>query len=150
MAQLISNKAKAYSSELPANAFYPALKLAEFQALFHFLEDETEAAILHNARIERINIHRELKPLTARYENLQVLSVALFDDEDTATHLYKQAVFCKTAHALIGNRLATDATKAAADRQEALELRADNLLNNYRNAVDQLLQTGSGYTFELI
>lgn len=150
MARLISDKSEAYSSELPANAFYPALKLAEFQALFHFLEDETEAAILHNANIERVTVHRQLKPLTEQYESMQALSMGLFEDADTAVLLYKQAVFCKTAHALIGNRLATDATKAAADRQKALELRADNLLSNYRNAIDQLLQTDSGYTFEMI
>jgi hypothetical protein len=150
MAQLISNKSEAYSSELAATAFYPALKLSEFQALFHFLEDETEAAILHNATIERISVHRQLKPLTEQVENLPALSVALFEDEVTAGHLYKQAVFCKTAAALIGNRLATDATKEAADRQEALEARVDNLLNNYRNAIDQLLLSNSGYTFEMI
>lgn len=150
MAQLISDKSEAYSSELPATAFYPALKLSEFQALFHFLEDETEAAILHNATIERVTVHRELKPLTELHENLAALSMALFDDEVTAQHLYKQAVFSKAAAALIGNRLATDATKEAAERDEALQQRADNLLNNYRNAVDQLLQTDSGYTFEVI
>ncbi|WP_028865187.1 head completion/stabilization protein [Psychromonas aquimarina] len=150
MAQLISNKSEAYQSELPASAFYPALKLSEFQALFHFLEDETEAAIVHNATIERITVHRQLTGLTAKYESMEVLSMALFEDESTAESLYKQAVFCKTASALIGNRLATDATKEAADRQEALESRVDNLLSNYRNAIDQLLLTNSGYTFEMI
>ena len=150
MAQFISDKSEQYSSELPKNAFYPALKLSEFQALFHFLSDETEAAILHNAIIERITIHRELIPLTQTHDDLAALSMALFKDEETAANLYKQAVFCKTAAALIGNRLATDATKEAADRDEALQKRADNLLTNYRNAIDQLLQTDSGYTFEII
>jgi len=150
MAQFISDKSKAYASELPAKGFYPALKIAEFQTLFHFLEDETEPAILHNAIIERIAIHRELKPLTELHENMPALSLALFEDEETAECLYKQAVFCKTAHALIGNRLATDATEEAADRDESLQLRADKLLTNYRNAIDQLLQTDSGYTFEMI
>ena len=150
MAQFISDKSKIYSSELAATAFYPALKLSEFQALFHFLEDETEAAILHNGRIERITIHRQLKALTQQHESMTALSMALFEDEETAEILYKQAVFCKTASALIGNRLATDATKEAADRQEALLMRVDNLLVNYRNAIDQLLQADSGYTMEII
>lgn len=150
MAQFISDKSAVYVSELPASAFYPALKIAEFQALFHFLEDETEAAILHSATIERITVHRQLKILTEQHATMAALSMSLFDDEVTAEHLYKQAVFCKTASALIGNRLATDATKAAADRQEALEMRADNLLVNYRDAIDQLLLANSGYTFEVI
>lgn len=150
MANLVANKDKSYSSVLAATAFYPELKISEFQALFHFLEDETEAAILHAATIERSAIHRELKTLTTLYADLTALSVAVFEDEESALAIYKQAVFCKTAYSLIGNRLATDATKQGAERQEALTQRADTLLTNYRNAVDQLLPSVSGYTFELI
>ncbi len=150
MAQLIANKDEAYTSELPATAFYPALKIAEFQTLFHFLDDETETAILFNAKIARHEVHRQLKPLTAIYASLVVLSSESFDDESTASIFYQQAVFSKTAASLIVNRMASDATKEAADRQEAMISRVDALLSNYRNAIDQLLLTNSGYTFEVI
>lgn len=150
MANLVANKDSSYSSVLPATAFYPELKISEFQALFHFLEDETELGILHIANVERITIHRELSVLTTLYPDLTACSLAVFGDEVSATTLYKQAVFCKTAHSLITNRLATDATKEAAERQEALLSRANMQLTQYRSALVQLLPAVSGYTFELV
>ncbi|WP_022940119.1 head completion/stabilization protein [Psychromonas hadalis] len=150
MASLVANKETSYSSVLPATDFYPELKISEFQALFHFLEDETEAGILHCASVERIAIHRELKVLTTQYTALSAYSQTLFDDNVSALTLYKQAVFCKTAYALITNRLATDATKEAAGRQEALMQRADKQLTNYRAAIVSLLPDVSGYTFEMV
>jgi hypothetical protein len=150
MANLVASKNNASSSVLSATGFYPALKISEFQALFHFLSDETDAGILHVAKVERITIHKELKVLTESHTDMTALSQALFEDDDSAITLYQQAVFCKTAHSLITNRLATDATKEAAGRQEALMQRADMQLTNYRAAIVQLLPESSGYTFELV
>jgi hypothetical protein len=150
MASLVANKNTHYTSVLPATAFYPELKISEFQALFHFLEDETELGILHVATVARIAIHQELKGLTKQYADLTACSQALFEDELSAMVLYKQALFCKTAYSLITNRLATDATKEAAERQEALMVRADTQLTSYRSALVQLLPEAPGYTFELI
>jgi hypothetical protein len=150
MANLVANKDNASSEVLSATRFYPELKISEFQALFHFLSDETEAGILHAAKVERITIHRELKELTETHSDMVTLSQALFEDDESATTLYKQAVFCKTAYSLITNRLATDATKEAAGRQEVLMQRADTQLTNYRAAIVQLLPGTPGYTFELV
>lgn len=150
MANLVASKNNASSSVLSATSFYPELKISEFQALFHFLADETDAGILHVAKVERITIHRELKGLTEIHADMISLSQALFDDDDSATTLYQQAVFCKTAYSLINNRLATDATKEAAGRQTALVQRADTQLTNYRAAIVQLLPESPGYTFEIV
>ena len=150
MADLIADKSEGYAGELPKTWFYPSLKISYFQELFHFLEDETEAAILFNAQIERAIVHRELEPLTNEYASLKEYSLAKFQDENAASLFYTQAVFSKTASSLINNYLALGATKEASDRQEALIKRSDSLLVNYRSAIGQLLLTNSGYTFEVI
>lgn len=150
MASLVANKDESYSSVLPATTFYPELKISEFQSLFHFLEDGKEAGILHAAKVERIAIHQELKELTVEYSTLEEVSQALFGDDKSAEILYKQAVFCKTAYTLITNRLSTDATKDAAERQESMLEQADKQLTNYRSAMVQLQPKTTGYTFELI
>lgn len=150
MANLVATKGNDYLSVLPATAFYPELAISEFQHLFHFLQDETEAGILQSARVQRINIHKELLTLTTQHTTLIEASLALFGDSESALILYKQAVFCKTAYLLITNRLSTDASKEAADRQDALMARADTQLVNYREAIDALIPAVTGYTFELI
>lgn len=150
MAQFIANKGESYEGVLAATTFYPELKISEFQSLFHFLEDGKETGILHAAKVERITIHQELKTLTTQYKALNELSQALFGDDESAAILYKQAVFCKTAYSLITNRLSTDATKDAAQRQQSLMEQADMQLTNYRSAMVQLLPNVGGYTFELI
>lgn len=150
MANLVADKDKSYSSVLAATSFFPELKVSEFQSLFHFLEDEKESGILHAAKVERITIHQELKKLKDEHATLVELSMALFDDQESAEVLYKQAVFCKTAYTLITNRLSTDATKEAAERQESLLARADTQLTNYRSAMVQLQEKVTGYTFEVI
>lgn len=150
MANFIGDKSTEYTSELPATEFYPALKTIDFQHLFSFLEDQNEASILLRLQVDRATVHRELKPITLDHPNLTSRSQTLFEDDTTAEALYKQAVFSLTAANLIGTRMATDATKEAADRQEALSQKSDHLRNQYRQAVDNLLQANSGYTFELI
>jgi len=150
MAQFIANKDESYDGTLAATAFYPQLKISEFQSLFHFLEDGKETGILHAAKVERITIHQELKTLTTQYATLNELSQALFDDDESAEILYKQAVFCKTAYSLLTNRISTDATKDAAQRQQSLMEQADKQLTNYRSAMVQLMPDVGGYTFELI
>jgi len=150
MVTLVANKNESYSSALPATTFFPEIKVSEFQSLFHFLGDGKEAGILHAAKVERIAIHKELKEIEGKYENLTELSQDLFGDDESAEVLYKQAVFCKTAYALINNRISTDATKEAADRQEALMKQADEQLASYRSAMVHLQPDVSGYTFELV
>ena len=150
MAKFVAGKSESYKSELPATVFFPLLKIAEFQALFHFLEDETEAGIVHIASIQRITVHRQLQPLNTNHATLVDYSQSAFGDLVTGELLYKQAVFSLTASILIGNRLTLDATKEAADRQSAMNARQTDMLVNYREAIDQLLLTSSGYTFEVI
>lgn len=149
MATLIGDKSNEYPTELPATSFYPALKLSEFQNLFGFLEDTTEFELTHTMKVQRALIHKELKPLTDLHSNLVACSQELFNDDSTAELFYQQAVFNLTAAVLIGNRLATDATKEAADRQEALNTRNDVVRAQYRQAIDQLL-SNPGVTVELI
>lgn len=150
MAQLIAGKSNEYASSLPATSFYPSLVIADFQKVFHFLEDQTEDSILLQMEVDRANVHRQLKTLMETHPNLGSRSQELFENDTTAEALYKQAVFSLTAANLIGSKMAMDATSEAADRQEALTDKADHLLKQYRHAVDQLLQTDSGYTIELI
>tara|TARA_R110001583_G_scaffold15059_2_gene62464 strand:+ start:26447 stop:26899 length:453 start_codon:yes stop_codon:yes gene_type:complete len=150
MVTLVANKDESYSGSLPATAFFPEITISEFQSLFHFLGDGKEAGILHAAKVERITIHKELKEMAVQYENLTELSQELFGDDESAEVLYKQAVFCKTAYALINNRISTDATKEAADRQEALSQQANEQLTSYRSAMVHLQPDVSGYTFEIV
>ncbi len=150
MAQLIANQDNQYESNLPGTDFYPALLIANFQQIFQFLENQTEDSILLQMEVDRAKVHRELKEITRDYPNLTSLSQALFENDTTAEALYKQAVFSLTAANLIGSKMATDATKEAADRQTALTDKVQHLLNQYRHAIDQLHQSDSGYTFELI
>lgn len=150
MATLIGDKSNEYQTVFSATEFYPELKLSEFQKLFAFLEDTTEFEITNTLLVQREVVHRQLKTLTDTHPSLASRSLELFGSETTGEALYKQAVFSLTAAVLIGNRLATDATKQAADRQEALDQRNDRLRTQYREAVDLLLQTDSGYTIELI
>lgn len=150
MAQLIASKDNAFDGVLAATSFYPQLKISEFQSLFHFLADGKETGILHAAKVARIAIHQELKALTTKYATLGELSQNVFGDDESAEILYKQAVFCKTAHSLITNRLSTDATKDAAQRQAALMDQVNEQLTNYRSAIVQLLPEVTGYTVALI
>ncbi|CAK2693539.1 hypothetical protein VCRA2126O85_10378 [Vibrio crassostreae] len=49
--EFVGDKNERYESELPAQGKYPALKISEFQSLFHFQSNETEAGILHHATV---------------------------------------------------------------------------------------------------
>jgi len=151
MATFIGDKSQEYASELPATNFYPALKLVDFQKIYQFLEDQTEESILLQMEVDRAVVHAQLAPITqTTTQSLTELSQTLFNNQTTAESIYKIAVFSLTAANLIGSKMATDATKAAADRQEALTDKSMHLLNQYRNAIDNLLRQDSGYTFELI
>jgi len=150
MATFIGDKSNAYTGELPATGYFPKLKIADFQDLFSFLEEENEASITLQMQVDRAYVHNQLRSLVDLHQNLEDRSQALFADDTTAEALYKQAVFSLVAANLIGKRLATDATKEAAGRQEALSDKASNLQTQSRQAIDSLLATGSGYTFEVI
>lgn len=148
--EFVGNKDEEYAATLPATTQYPELTIAEFQSVFHFLSNETEMGILHHAKLARITVHSELLETMKRFDNLDHLSVTLFGDEEAAAVLYTQAVFALTANYLIGNKLSTDATAEAADRQEALQQKADNALLQYRRAIDFLLNAKATYTFAVV
>ncbi|WP_373020729.1 head completion/stabilization protein [Thiomicrorhabdus sp.] len=148
--QFVGDKGQTYTTELSATPFYPVLKLADFQQQFNFLEDQNEYAVTQQAIIDRSTVHRQLLTLTETHQNLVDVSKALFGDDTTAAVLYQNAVFSMTAANLIGNRMATDATKEAADRQEALNQKVDHLNSQARSSIEQLLRADSGYAISLI
>ncbi|WP_299141320.1 head completion/stabilization protein [uncultured Vibrio sp.] len=150
MAEFVGNKNELYESELAAKGKYPALSISEFQSLFHFQSNETEAGILHCAIISRIKVHSELKSALAPFTHLTALSQATFEDDDSAESLYKQAVFALTAAQLIGGQMSGDATKEAADRQEALSQKKEACEVQYRQAIDLLLHGAETYCFERV
>ncbi|NOI29551.1 head completion/stabilization protein [Vibrio coralliilyticus] len=148
--KFVGDKSETYDSELPATAKYPVLKLAEFQSLFHFMSNETEAGILHQVSVSRIKVHKELECVIAPYEDLSALSKDKFEDEEAGTTLYKQAVFALTASELIGIQLSGDATAEAAQRQEALTDKKQHCEVQYRQAIDLLVHGHETYCFEVV
>ncbi|GEK15219.1 head completion/stabilization protein [Aliivibrio fischeri] len=148
--EFVGNKNEVYDAVLPATEQYPELKISEFQLVFHFLSNETEAGILHHATVARVTIHRELLDTMAEFDNLDALSVERFGETDTGNTLYKQAVFAMTANFLVENQLSMNATKEAAERQEAIQAKADNCLVKYRRAMDLLLNGEETYRFEVV
>jgi len=150
MATFIGNKDNLYSSSLPADSYYPELMVADFQQLFQFVEDQPEDSLLFRLEIDRAEVHQQLTILLGQHPNLTERSQQLFGNATTATELYKQAVFSLTAANLIADKMATDATKEAADRQQALSDKERHLRTQSRSAIDKLLTTNAGYTAELI
>ncbi len=148
--QYIGDKNTPFTSLLTATAFYPELKLADFQQQYGFLEDQTEYAVNQTALIIRSIVHRQLKTLIELHPNLIDVSQSLFGDDVTAAVHYQAAVFANVAADLINTKMATDATKEAADRQEALTEKVNQLNTQARRSIDQLLQLNSGYKIELI
>ncbi len=148
--EFVGNKNEVYSSVLAATDNFPALKISEFQSLFNFLSNETEAGILQQTKVSRIKVHRELVDTIAQYEDLASLSTDKFGDEEAGTTLYKQAVFALTASELIGIKLSTDTTAEAADRQEALNSKKQHCEVQYRQAVDMLIHGEETYCFEVV
>lgn len=148
--EFVGNKDDAYESQLPATEQYPALTVAEFQAVFHFLSNETEIGILHYLTLARLTVHTELVEMLTLHETLDHVSAHWFGEAASGVSLYKQAVFSLAANRIVGNKLSTDATAEAADRQEALQQKADNCLVQYRQAVDLLLNGKATYTFEMV
>ncbi|WP_295898996.1 head completion/stabilization protein [uncultured Vibrio sp.] len=150
MAEFVGNKNDSYESVLPISGKYPALKISEFQSLFHFQSNETEAGILHQAKVSRLKVHSELKETMAPFDDLKALSQTRFDDEDSGETLYKQAVFALTAAELIGIQMSGDATKDAAERQEALTKKMNQCSVQSRKAIDLLLHGEETYCFERV
>ena len=148
--EFVGDKDEVYASELPATVQYPALVIAEFQAVFHFLSNETEVGILHRLTIARVTVGTELVEMMSLHGTLDTLSMHWFGETQTGAILYKQAVFSLAANYIVGNKLSTDATAEAAERQEALQQKADNCLVQYRQAVDLLLNGHATYTFEAV
>lgn len=146
----VGNKDDAYLGELPATIHHPKLVVAEFQAVFHFLSNETEIGILHNLTLARITVNSELLELMNTHGTLDHASEYWFGDTDTGNALYKQAVFSLATNYIVGNKLSMDATAEAAERQDALQQKADNALVHYRRAVDLLLHGKETYTFEVV
>ncbi|NRB68750.1 MAG: head completion/stabilization protein [Vibrio sp.] len=150
MAEYVGNKNEIYRSELPALGKYPALAVSEFQSLFHFQSNETEAGILHHAKVSRLKVHSELKDTLAPFADLAALSQARFDDTESGETLYKQAVFALTAAQLISTQMSGDASKDAAERQEALTDKKEECEVQYRQAVDMLIHGEETYCFERV
>ncbi|MGL4225947.1 MAG: head completion/stabilization protein [Vibrio sp.] len=148
--EYVGDKNEVYSSELAATEKFPDLKISEFQSLFNFLSNETEAGILQQARVSRIKVHRELARVIAQYEDLGELSLAKFGDKESGSTLYTQAVFALTASELIGIKLSTDTTAEAANRQEALNSKKQHCEVQYRQAVDLLINGEETYCFEVV
>ncbi|WP_172378853.1 head completion/stabilization protein [Vibrio sp. Vb339] len=147
--EFIGDKNERYESELPASDKYPALKISEFQSLFHFQSNETEAGILHHATVSRIKVHSELKDTLVPFASLAELSQERFGD-DSAKTLYKQAVFALTAAQLISVQMSGDATAEAADRQKALTSKKEECEVQYRQAIDMLIHAEETYCFERV
>lgn len=148
--EYVGDKSNSFDSELPATDKYPALKISEFQSLFNFIGNETEAGILQQAKVSRIKVHGELKKAISTHNDLIELSKAQFDDEESAETLYKQAVFALTASELIGIQISTDTTAEAAERQEALSDKQQHCNVQYRQAVDLLINGEETYYFEMV
>ncbi|MFA0551899.1 head completion/stabilization protein [Vibrio lentus] len=148
--EFVGDKNERYESELPASDKYPALKISEFQSLFHFQSNETEAGILHHATVSRIKVHSELKDTLVPFASLTELSQERFGDDDSAETLYKQAVFALTAAQLISVQMSGDATAEAADRQEALTSKKEECEVQYRQAIDILIHAEETYCFERV
>ena len=148
--EFVGNKNEIYTAILPATALYPELTIAEFQAVFHFLNNEAEAGILHHAKISRITVNQELLATVTPFGNLDGLSLDRFGETDTGKTLYTQAVFALTANNLIENKLSMDATPEAAERQEAIQAKASHCLVQYRRAVDLLINATETYRFEIV
>ncbi|MEZ8930312.1 MULTISPECIES: head completion/stabilization protein [unclassified Vibrio] len=148
--EFVGNKNKPYQSQLPETGKYPVLNISEFQSLYHFQSNETEAGILHHAKVSRIKVHSELKDTLVPFASLTALSQKRFDDDDSAETLYKQAVFALTAAQLISVQMSGDATAEAADRQEALTSKKEECEVQYRQAIDLLIHAEETYCFERV
>ncbi len=148
--EFVGDKNERYESELPASDKYPALKISEFQSLFHFQSNETEAGILHHAKVSRIKVHSELKDTLVPFASLTALSQKRFGDDDSAETLYKQAVFALTAAQLISMQMSGDATAEAADRQEALTSKKEECEVQSRQTIDMLIHAEETYCFERV
>lgn len=149
MAKLIGDQSVTYSTEIALDRFYPILKLADFQQLFGFLKNTSEYSIANVMLVQQQIVHSQLKELKEQYTDLQAVSQAKFGNGQTGVALYTQAVFSLTAANLTESQMATDATKQAADRQEALVSKSNMLRTQYRDAIDQLIGS-TGYTVELV
>ena len=148
--EFVGNKNEKYEGVLPATSLYPELAISEFQNVFHFLNNETQECILHNATVARAIVNQELRKKVSEAGSLDALSIAQFDEKQTGTVLYIEAVFSLTAHYLVENQLSMNATKDAADRQEALQSKVNNCLVQYRRAVDLLLNGVETYRIEVV
>lgn len=148
--EFVGDKSESYQSELPATSQYPALKMSEFQSLFHFMSNETEPGILHQAKVSRLKVHSELSQTMAAYEDLTALSQDKFADQQAGITLYKQAVFALTASELIGIQLSGDASAEAAQRQQALAQKKQHCDVQYRQAIDLLINASETYCFEVV
>ncbi|MEZ8115165.1 head completion/stabilization protein [Vibrio splendidus] len=148
--EFVGDKSEVYDSELPAIGKYPALKISEFQSVFHFQSNESEAGILHHATVSRIKVHSELKDTLIPFASLTELSQERFGDYDSAKTLYQQAVFALTAAQLVSVQMSGDATKDAADRQDALTEKKEECEVQSRQAIDLLIHGEETYCFERV
>jgi hypothetical protein len=149
MAAFVGDKSTIFSDVVPGTGVFPPLYLSQFQQQFGFLEDQTEANVVVTMTIASMLVQRQIISVMGQDPDLIGQSLLNYGNGDYWIILYHHAVFCKTAADLIGRRLATDATKQAADRQQAMTDKKDQLLIQYREAIDELIGS-SGITVALI
>lgn len=148
--QFVGNKNDIYESELPAFGQFPALKVADFQRLYHFMANETEPALLNKLALSRVSVNAELKGVLSQFDDLGAYSLAKFGDDITAPALYQEAVFAFAASMVIGVQISNDSTSEAAGRQDALSDKKDHCLSQYRRALDLLINQRETLTFEVL
>lgn len=105
---------------------------------------------MHHAKVSRLKVHTELKDTLAPFADLAALSQARFDDTESGATLYQQAVFALTAAQLISTQMSGDASKDAAERQQALTDKKQECEVQYRQAVDMLIHGQETYRFERV
>jgi hypothetical protein len=149
MAKFVGEKTEQYDDIVPGNGQYPTLSLADFQKSYSFLEDIPQASAVVTMTLVSRDIQKQLSNYYEREPDLASFSLAEFGSEDFWQIIYREAVFTKTASDLLAKRIATDASKNAADRQQALEDKRNYLDANYRELIGKLMNE-VGITVALI
>ncbi|MCI4411980.1 MAG: head completion/stabilization protein [Thiotrichales bacterium] len=149
MAKFVGEKTEQYDDIVPGNGQYPTLSLADFQKSYSFLEDIPQASALVTMTLVSRDIQKQLSNYYEREPDLVSFSLAEFGSGDFWQIIYREAVFTKTASDLLAKRIATDASKNAADRQQALEDKRNYLDANYRELIGKLMNE-VGITVALI
>lgn len=149
MATFVGDKTEQYDDIVPGNGQYPTLSLADFQKSYSFLEDIPQASAVVSMTLVSRDVQKQLKSYYEGEPDLTGMSLAEYGSGSFWQIIYREAVFTKTASDLLAKRIATDASKNAADRQQALEDKRIYLDANYRELIGRLMNE-VGITVALI